>query len=283
MSMFEISFNSLSARRVSLPRLVIIAGNLVLLIALLHQTGCSSLKASAAKSSPFLTHAEQLKPWYDRAPWDAVWSANPGKIMVKSEKERTIYVAPVNLQYLNMQLESQRSGGQSHTFSTEDAQTIATLMRQRFIEAIEKETKDNLALVDQPSKADLILEVALVELVPTRVWANVALDVGGVVLPGSKTVEQAAAVGAQAAGGSWSAGTIAMEFRIVDGGSSNVVAEAKDREADPSSIIPNYRDFEPLGWSRKMVGDWSVQFVEVFSTPVSSKVDRASDFSFVPW
>ena len=244
---------------------------------------CSLIKAAPAPTTPFLTHGADLHPWHDRSPWDAVWSSNPGHVMVQLPTVRRIYLPPVNTDYLNMKQDAGGRWVRERELAAEDVEAITDLLRQSFVEAIRNDPAANLQIMDAPAPDTLTLSLALVELKPTKVLLNTVADVGGVLVPGSKALEEVGVTGAEAASGAVASGTIAIEMKLADGASGEILAEMKDREADPSSIIPNYRDFEEYGWSRKTIKDWARQFAEVFSTPVSSRVAPGAGISVTPW
>lgn len=254
----------------------------VITLTSLAAAGCS-LRAPAAPTTPFLSYGDQLHPWYDHAPWDAVWSSNPGHIMVRSDSVRKIYVAPVDTTYLNKTQDKSGNWVATRTVAAEDIQAITDLIRKDFIEAIKSHPQTNLQLQDAPTSGTLILQLSLVELVPTRIGINGVADVGGLIVPGSKAIEEAAGVGVQAAGGEIASGTIAIEMKLTAGVGGAVLAEMKDRENDPASILPNYRDFEQYGWSRRTISDWAEQFADVFGTSASDKVSNSADVSLLPW
>lgn len=244
---------------------------------------CSSMRPNAAPLTPFIENPTLLHPWAERAPWDLVWSADPGKIMVKSPTVRKIYVAPVNLQYLNKKRDQEGNWVGDQGVSDEDAKAMAEYLGHSFLEALNSRPDTNLKVVNTPGPDSLTLAMALVELSPTVVAVNAAADVGGLVLPGSKLIEQAGSVGVQAAGGEISGGQIAFEMKLIDGRNGAVLAEAADREVDKTSVLPNYRDFEEYGWSRETCDEWASQFVQIFDTSNSQSVEMDSRFSFVPW
>ncbi len=255
----------------------------LLLSCLFSLQACSHLKAAPAESSPFLTNASLLKPAPERSPWDAVWSSSPGQIAIQSKDVRTLYIAPVNIDYLNYKKDKSGKEVKVENLSDEDIKAMTDLIQKSFTEAVQNKKADNLTIVSNPDDAQLKLELALVELMPTIIAENVAADLGGFIVPGSKVIEKAAEAGAQAAGGSFAAGSIAIEMKISDSKSGELLAEAKDRESDPASIIFNVKDFEEYGWSRKTVKDWSEQFAEIFSTPATTKISGESHVSFIPW
>ena len=256
-----------------------------LAICSLMLTACSStFKASSAPTTPFLVHGSELHPWYDRAPFDAVWSAQPGKVVTQQATVRKIYIAPINTDYLNKTLDKDGQWVVGDKLSTDDVKAFTTYLRQSFVNAIKRNSETNLQIVEQSGVDTLTLAIALVELQPTRIGVNAATDIGGLVVPGSKLIMDAGVVGTQAASGAISGGVVAVEMKLIDGATGAVVAEAKDREADPASVLPNYKDFEEYGWSRETADDWANEVAKLFSTPADKKVaDQVAEVSFAPW
>lgn len=256
---------------------------LIIILNSLVTLGCSYLRAPAIPTTPFLSHGSEMKAQPARAPWDAVWSSNPGHIAVQLPEVRKIYVAPVNTTYINSERDDKGNLLVAIKVEPSDIETIAELIRTSFIASIANTPATNLKVVDAPGPDVLSLEIALTQLKPTKTSVNGVADVGGLLLPGSKFVADAVAAGGQAAGGAYAAGSIAIEFKLVDGKSGRVLAEAKDHEDDAMSILPNYRDFEQYGWSKYTIGEWAKQFAEMFSTPITEKISSESDVSIAPW
>ncbi len=245
--------------------------------------GCSLTRAAEAPTTPFLVHASELHAQRERAPWDAMWSKNPGHILVQVPEVRHVYIAPINMKYLNMRPDAQGRWALKHEVDEEDAEAIGKLLRKSFIEELQKHPDAKIVLEEVPGPHTLQIEIALTELIPTSVGVNAVADVGGLLVPGAKLAENAAVAGEQAIGGAISAGSVAYELKISDGKTGEVIAEIKDRESDAMSVIPNYRDFEKYGWTRKAIAEWAEEFVEQLSTPASEQVAAPSAISIVPW
>lgn|GEM_PF-2297169 len=271
-----------------------ICSTLLLVSGALTAIGCSQLRASSAPTSPFLASPLSGEPdrlqssdpgRFDpgRFPWDAAWSANPGHIMVNLPEVRTLFIDPVNTQYLNMVTDADGTQKLVYKLDPSTVTKMANLFHQELVDKVKNAPGTNLKLVENRNRAMLILQPALIQLVPTSVVTNSVADTLGLIIPGSKAVAETVSVGVQAGGGTLAAGTVAMEFKIIDGKSGQVLAEAKDRENDSASILPNYRDFEEFGWTEQTIENWSAQFVQVFSTDASTKVDSSSDISVAPW
>jgi len=74
---------------------------------------------------------------------------------------------------------------------------------------------------------------------------------------------------------------VAIEGRVRDGGTGQVVAMFADRERPPTAII----DIKSINWwapARKVIDNWAKQFVAVANDP-KGKVKNASNFELLVW
>ena len=97
------------------------------------------------------------------------------KAWIKPEADwrlyRTIYIAPVNTDYLlraNWWQESIRADQMR-----QDVQNMAAFMRTQFIKAFQDDPRRRLRVVMSPEKGSLTLAVAITELVPGHVLLNI--------------------------------------------------------------------------------------------------------------
>lgn len=252
------------------------------IIAIFFSWGCS-LKATPAPATPFLSHGEKLDPRPEHLKWDGVWSSEPSHIAALNDQIRRVFVDEVEIQYLNRKQNNDGSWSGDAGLAPEEILTVTNQLREEFINQIKNHPESNLQLIDQPSNDSITLKIALTELVPTKVALNTIADVGGLLLPGASLIENAGVAGAQAASGAVSGGSIAIEIKLVEAQSLASLFEAKDRESDPASVLPNYRDFERFGWSRRTCQIWAKEFVEAFSTAPDKKIKEQSHFSLLPW
>ncbi len=234
--------------------------------------GCSAVKKVPEPTSPFLQHSEQLKSYPDRFPWDGVWIKEPEKMLTKQDRQQRIYIADINTQYI---------AHERRPAKPEDLLKIEQDIKDEFANAIKG--NESLLLEDDRKNADLVLEIAITELSPTVIAENIVADVGSLVIPGSTLLEETAVVGGAAAGGALASGAIAIEMKIKDASSEEVLAEIKDRQTDPASILPNVKDFERYGWTKREIRDWARQFATAFSTEATYKIDSSAGVSLLPW
>ena len=99
-------------------------------------------------------------------PFDKAWI----KQGVDWQRYRTIYIAPVNTDYLrqaNWWQEGIRAGQME-----QDVQNLASFMRTQFIRAFQDDPRRRFRVVMAPEKGSLTLAMALTELVPNKVVLN---------------------------------------------------------------------------------------------------------------
>lgn len=222
--------------------------------AALSVVGC---KAAPAADSGFLADAgghmqpEGCAPfhrvWYDRAaPW-----AEYDRLMV--EPVDTAHLAPRGAW-------DQVSLAGLVGEPAEDAAAAAVYLREAVVRAVAA-TDGGLELAEAPGPRTLLLELALVELVPTKVWLNLltyaALWTG---------VDR---------------GSVAIEARLRDATTGAVVATLADRERGP--IAPfSVADLTWYAHARNICDDWAAQLVASLDAPGADVAD-AWPVTLRPW
>lgn len=231
--------------------------------------GCAIFKANEAPDAGFLPHPERLEKHPERFPFQKVWLKD------YSEKYRDNYsevvIAPVDTShmlahdwYSDLNLEGKK-------MVHEDARSIAEYMHEKFKETIRDDHAGKLVLVEMPGPRTMIVELALVELVPTKTWLNIAGDLGGFFIPGASFLA-----------GLGSSGSVAIEGRIRDGRTREIIVMFKDRESDQIAPI----GIQDLTWYKHAedeIDDWAAQFVEVLDTEAHHKIADTSPLTFRIW
>jgi hypothetical protein len=223
----------------------------VLIVVMVILVGC---KATPAPPAGFIQNHEimvedQKSPfhrvWYDR---DADW-----------EGYTQILVAAVNTDYL-----PKADWWEGITLAVDrqkDSQQIANYMQTKVAEAFESDPNERFHLVDSTGPRTLVLEMALVQLVPTKVWLNAAGMIFAV------TIDH---------------GTVAMEARVCDGATGNVIATFADREHGKSSLV----SVANLMWyshAEHIIDDWAAQMVQVIKTSGTEHIEDSPAFTLQPW
>jgi hypothetical protein len=200
-------------------------------------------------------------------PFDKAW--------VKQEVDwnyyRTIYIAPVNTDYLmraNWWQESIRADQMQ-----QDAQNMATFMRTQCITAFQNDPHRRLRVVMSPERGSLTLEIAITELVPSKVLLNVVKVAGPY---GSGLAAGALERGAEAQS------TVAFEARAKDTDTDQTVAMFADRQYATLRPI-DIKGFTWYGNAEDIVEQWANQFVEIANRRPGEFIKPVSTFSLMPW
>ncbi len=242
---------------------------LLLCIFLLTFSSCLSLKAKEAEDSGFLAHPNLMKTVRERFPFDEVWLVDFSEGFFDCFENIT--VAEVDTTHLlKMQwLDTMSLEGRERV--KEDAKQIATYMRKSFITALREEEEPRFQYVENSEKKTLILELALVELVPTKAWLSTSGAVAGFFLPGVGVLSGFAA-----------SGSIAIEGRLRDGTSGEVVAMFKDRESDQFAPI-GIQDYTWYHHATNAIDDWAEQVTEILNTPPDHPVADSLPLTLRMW
>ncbi len=230
----------------------------MLIFSLSFFAGCST---SPAPDAGFIdgsktTHNPDL-------PFQKVWA----KQGVDWKKFTGIYIAPVDISHV---LESGSwKAVARYGQAQEDLQKEAEVMRKTFIEAFQNDPNKRFKVVDSPAKGDIVLEMAIVELVPNSPAMKAASFVP--VIGTAFTIVNAA-----------DADHVAFEARIVDGGTGEIIAMAGDRRKGKMSIV-TAQDFTWYGHADVIFKDWAKEFVEIANRRPGQIVKKAAGFQLKPW
>jgi hypothetical protein len=196
------------------------------------------------------------------------------KVWVKSGTNwnvyRTIYIKPVNTQYL---LEA---NWWQQNFRRDDyanhIQNVANYMQQKFVEAFQNDPQQRFQVVATPQRGSISLEMALTELVPS----NVALEAAGYapyfIGTGVKVVERT----------SGATSTVAFEARLVDSSTGTILAMAADREAQQIAPV-NLRGLTWYGVANGIIDTWADQYVQIANKQPGEVIKDTSPFTLKIW
>jgi len=225
----------------------------------------SQLKAPPSEGAGFVPMQQMAKR--PDLPFDKVWV----KQGVNWNQYRTIYIAPVNTNYLIQATWWQQSIRANQM--EQDVQDMARFMRAQFIKAFQTDPRQRFLVVSSPQRGSLTLEMALTELVPSKVLLN-AVKIAGPYGSGLAAAVLERGAEAQSA--------IAFEARIKDSTSGETLAMAADKEYAVARPI----DLKGFSWyanAKDIVTSWATQFVDIANRRPGEVVKPASTFSLKPW
>jgi hypothetical protein len=235
---------------------------MVLMAAML--IGC---KASPAPSAGFADPS--LLKHDPKNPYDKFWR-KPG-LDLKNYDE--IYVAQVNTAYM-LKMTDWQKNGEPKAEIERDVQTLADYTRSSIMNAFRKDPHHRFAVLDNSTRDPhaLVYEVALIEVVPSKVLLN-ALEYAPFFVGTGITVLRD--IGNDKS-------TAAFEGRTRDAATGEIVMLAADREAEQFAPV----DIRGLTWfsdAEGIIDGWSTQFVQILNAKPGEAVAGTATFRLLPW
>jgi hypothetical protein len=236
--------------------------------ALVGSTSCSMFDAKPAADSGFNRSTASVKT---RAEFlQKTWVAKDHLGKPIKDKFSSVYIAPVNTRYMSQQTWWQQQTGTRKAELANDTQAFALRMQKQFKQAIANYPGKSIRLANGPGKDVLVIELALVELVPSNAYWNAGATAAGFVIPGAGLLSAAGA------------GSIAIEGRVKDGSSDRVIATFKDRRTDKVAPV-NLGSYTWYHGAEGNINDWAGEFAELLNTPPDHVVKRPSSVTLMPW
>ena len=255
----------------SMPRYLSAALFSLILLSL----GC---RAKPAPDAGFLEDPKLMKAEKD-VPFDRIY-VSP-KYRDKSYTE--IYVAPVNTNYVMAENIWERAtlANFSESEVRKNIAMLADYQRDAFIKACQKDPNKKFKVVDKPGPNTVILETAIVQLVPSKVELQ-AIGLVPFFFLGAITTGVEYGASSATHSEDQGKGVIAMEARTRDGGTGEVVSMFADREHPPTAIL----DIKSLFWwepAKPICDGWARQFVELENHPHGKKIQEIPNFQLLVW
>ena len=225
------------------------------------------LKSSEAPDYGFISMPELLKKNKTRAAFNKSWIADSKIYMKVKDNSKYIYIKPVNVDLLAKELSKEIDDQEELQHRIEEAQEVSDYFYHKLRLIINHSEDFPLELVDKPRENTLSLELAIVELVPTNVAINALGTIAGFFVPGGGLIKLTAK------------SKVAMEGLVKE---KVLLEEFKDREGEKTSFF-TVRDFQRYAHVRESVDDWSMQLVNLLSSPVKEELEDSSSFSFNPF
>ena len=229
------------------------------LFGLILLAGC---KAAPIAGAGFVDYSRMTTP--ADLPFHQVW-IDPS---VDWKRYRRIRIAEVDTGHLPKMAWARQTGKLEKI--QEDARKLARYTQGTFERAFREDPLHRFEVVDQPDGETVILELALVEVIPSKVALN--------------TLCYAPFVGTAARifRGWKHRSTVAFEARMRDGTTGAVIAQFADREAEKAAIL-NVKDVTWYGHAESIVAEWAGQFVRIANRKPGEAVRDSDPFTLKPW
>ena len=239
-------------------------------------SSCASMhekvKPKAAATSGFLTHASEMKAAAHRSPFLLSWH-NPKPRAVAKKK---LFIAPVSLAYLRPMSKNLAGAESGEASWRTGAQTLAAYAHEQFTSTFRTAPAKRYEVVGAPGRDTQTLELAIVELNPNTISGSIVRNgVNAVSVPGMDLIFAKASRPLK--------GNIAIEGRVRDSQTGEVLYEFADNEESKSAVIINVRDFTTYGQARLALREWAAQLEQVLRVPPGTEVKDSSPMTWRLW
>lgn len=242
------------------------------------------MRAEPVRLTDFLPGNERLVRRADTFPFHYTWM-NTNAVLKADFKN--VYIAPFDVSYLRKgkEYDKMKDKAMSGYDQMRDAlvnldsaiDELGDYGRKAFVQAFKAREKETLLkVVDNPSLAHtMILEMAITAFVPTRAEVEVVGTVGSFFcpIPGVGLVADYLA-----------AGSLAVECRVRDSVTKDVVAMFADTEGEPSALL-QFSKYTYTSSAKINLKRIAAQTVECCAVEDASHLRRAFPFGFIalPW
>jgi hypothetical protein len=232
-------------------------------------TATKLLKADPAPPSGFIEKPEQMVEMRDHAPFHALWFKDREEFDRVRGKYKNIYFAPVSTTYLQEKGWWDSLNEKDSAEYRKEVEEFAKYVRKAFNTAFKNDPLKKHIVVDTVDASTIVYEIAITELIATKAHINAAGTVLGAFVPGGGLVKATAK------------GSVAIEVKVIDGETNQVIITWADREQDQSSLF-SLSDFSWYSHARKAVDTWAEQLVELHNSTTKDRVEDSAPFTINP-
>lgn len=201
-------------------------------------------------------------------PFQRVW-IKPG---FDKSKYNKLYVAAVDTNYMLEETDWQQ--GVRKGEMKEDVKQVAIYTREAIKKSFREDPNARFQIVNTPTEAKdaLVIEVAIVEVVPSKVVLN-ALGYApfGIGL-GIKAVRMMAK----------DQSSVAIEARIRDASTHEIVTMIADRRIEQAAVIST-NAFSWYSHAYNIIDAWAKEFVQIANRKPGETVEGMERFTLKPW
>ena len=235
------------------------------LVAALLLTGLNACKTKAAKDSGFLgASSGEMTEQRSRYPFDRAWV----KAGVNRDNYSSVIVSPVNTTYL-MEATGWKAANPGNLTLEKSVKEMADYTREKFMKSFAEDKNHRFNVVGQPGPKTVILDLAIVEMIPSKAVLNAV----AMVAPAEVSIPASVAAGKA---------SVAIEGRVRDAQTGETLMMFADREEPAYRII----DLKSLTWwsqAKDSIDLWAKQMVQLANTPPDAKVKDEAFFKLRPW
>ncbi|MFO1483113.1 MAG: DUF3313 family protein [Verrucomicrobiaceae bacterium] len=235
------------------------------------RTAKSVIAAVDVKPSGFLPHGKELKENRARSPFIGNWWNTDPKVVKAAEQVKSIYIAPVVASDLRPMHQKLARLEYSDGRRRKKLEGLLAYTREKFTRAFQSDKKSRYAVVQQPAKDAMTLELSFIEWEPntyTGLLAREAVDLVTLPMVGSVLGKPAR-------------GTIAIEGKLIEPKTGQSFFEFADKEEAKTLFFFFPQELFPTGQAKYAIREWARQFEKLMSTPPDHKVWDSMPFQII--
>lgn len=248
------------------------------LLLLTLATSCRStqrlVKAFPAEPSPFLVHKSELKKTdAAKSPFLLDWKNPDNKVWEESKKLPHLHIAPVSVEHLRPMTRTLSKIEVSEKSRQKNIRKLANHFHAELEKAFRNAPEERREVIQTADKDSLSLEIAIIEFNPNPV-------LGGLMRKGINILLWP---GAETAVSHKLKGYMAIEGRLRDNRSGQVLYEFADAEQNRSGIILYVHDYTTYTYFRKACREWSKQIEQVVRHEAEQSVKDGPPATLMLW
>ena len=235
--------------------------------------GCSILKASPAKDSGFLPDGPKLVEDTARSPFQGTYFPDRKKFYDLKNTYTQLIIAPIKTEVVEKRIFEDKSLTLFREDRLEELNETARYFQELLKSSFKGYPNHPMKIIEElpnDKSPTLRLEVAIVELEPTKAALNVLSTIAGFFVPGSGITRP------------FSNGSVAFEGILRDARTNEIFVEFKDRESDKTSLF-SIKDFEAYAHQRQIIEEWSGELAALGATADGVKIEGPDPVSFNPF
>ncbi|MFZ2657750.1 MAG: DUF3313 family protein [Victivallales bacterium] len=244
---------------------------LVLVLPLILSSGCSSfyevLRAAPARQTSFLPQRPKLCEMPPAFPFRKMW-VNPA---IDINRYRKMMISKVSTGHVISRDPWDRVN-ESEMFNAraKECAYCARYIENSFRAAVAADPKRRFQLTSSPDAQTIVLELSLVQIVPSKSFLNFVESIAGFFVPGLSLLAI------------FNSGEIAIEGKLKDARSGTLICMFAEREKDRLAIF----DIAGLRWykhTQNNIDAWSREFVLILNSRKNDDVTHRFPMALVDW
>jgi hypothetical protein len=218
---------------------------------------CSLLKARPADDAGFIPNPEVMSEQRDRAPFNGYWVFDGKKYHKLRRNYATVYISPVNTEVVRMMYTASDGSAKTKLRRIQEAEELARYFQAKLKLEIEAHNQvsptKRIHVAEQAGDRTLSVNIALVQVIPTKPEVNLIGTALGFFVPGGGLIKIAGE------------GSVAMEGFVAEENAEIIYEKYKDREGQKTSAF-TLKDYQRYAHIREVIDDWSAQIAKLLAT-----------------